>query len=488
MIQTKTYERKIQTKSNSLAVIIAKIYIFCLTIKMIAPFKSLGSIVGSVALSFDVIPHALGILILLVEKNGKISFYEDDEGTTLLYFIKMVIWFTISSIIMAVIIQQSYGNMGNESAYSGILGMILYWTQYALILFYNYHVFRLLSMAELEKVLMAEVVFLLIIGYFQMAVMLFGGPLNRIYDNIDFLDVLNDSNNLPKLSLTGSEGAYTGYIIGTLVIPFIYARKLAYKSNRSIILLVLLWLPLIYMSFSSVAYISFVLITVSYLYLYFKTRGLGKSLIISTVLIILVGLIIVLFGEKLLNLLPEEISSNIQYILIEKIQDNSNGSTVLRSIAFYYNWGAFTEYPLLGVGNGLQGYFLEKYLPDSFKTVKGVDASGLLKAWTSGISNGSSFWPSILSGYGLVGVILIAFYIIKCERILRNKKNELDTMYYMYRLSLIGIIFAGVATDFVAKYYIWFIISIPLMPNLLNQNTFNMSLNQQSSIRKYLRS
>lgn len=487
MMYTHTKGTLIQSGRNDLAITVAKIYIFCLTFKMIAPLRFLESIVGSVVLSFDVVPHFLGILIILIEKNGNIRLCEDGEAETLLYFFKMVVWFIISSIIMAVIIQQSYGNMGNESAYKGIMGMILYWLQYALILFYNYHLFKLLTISELEKILKAEVILLMAIGYLQMAVMIIGGQIARIYDKLDFLDILNDSNNLPKLSLTGSEGAYTGYIIGTFVLPFIYARNLAKKNKRSIFVHIFLWLPIIYMSFSSGAYILCVLISIGYLFFFVKTRGISKSIIIAIGLIILVGFVILFFGNDILNVLPSDISNNIRYLLFEKIQDNDNGSTVLRSIPFYYNWGAFTEYPFIGVGNGLQGYFLEKYLPASMAVVKGVDTAGLMKRWTSGISNGSLFWPSILSGYGLVGVLLVIIYIIKSERLLRTKKEELGTMYYMYRLSLIGIIFAGFATDFVAKYYVWFAISLPLIP-VLDKNTLcDDKENKKVSKYRYLR-
>ena len=183
----------------------------------------------------------------------------------------------------------------------------------------------------------------------------------------------------------------------------------------------------------------------------------------------MVGLFLMLFGNEIIDMLPEKISNNIKYLLFEKIQDSNNGSTVWRSVPLYYNWGAFTEYPLIGVGNGLQGYFLEKYFPDAMRTVKGVDAVGLLKNWTSGVSNGALFWPSILSGYGIIGVFLVLIYIVKSERLIRKKMKALGTLYYMYRLSIFAIIFAGFATDFVAKYYIWFAISIPLIP-VANQN------------------
>lgn len=448
---------------NSLAVFIAKLYIVCLTYKMIAPLNFLESIIGAAAISFDLIPHVLGLLLVIIENKGMLSLDMSDEGSLLTYFFKMTIWFNISSFIMAVFMQSIYGSLGNENAFHGIIGMILYWTQYAFIMFYNYHVFKILTITEIENALKLELLILMSIGYFQMVVMLAGGSVGVIYDRLDILNVLNNANQLPKLPLTGMEGAYAGYIMGTLVFPFLYALDLSGRAKGGVLFYVLPWLPLVYMTFSSAAYILFIVITLGYAYFYIKTRGFSRSIITVLAIFLAVAFLIVLFGNDILHLLPDTVSSNIRYLLFEKIQDTENGSTAMRSVPLHYNLGAFIEYPFLGVGNGLQGYFLEKYYPASMSTAKGVNGTLWLNKWTSGISNGALFWPSILSGYGIVGVIIVLNYILKSERLLRTKSEELGTMYYMYRLSMIGIIVEGFATDFVAKYYVWFAISIPLI-------------------------
>ena len=476
----------LHNQTNTFTEAIAKVYVFCLAFKMIAPMRFLESIVGSVALSFDVIPHAIGILLVLIDNNGFITF-ADEEGKTISFFFKMVFWFTLSSILMAIVIQNSYGNMGGESAYTGIMGMIIYWFQYAFILLYNYHVFKILNIRLIEKTLNAIVLFLMIIGYMQMAVMLLGNQIGYLYDKLDIFDILNDSNDLSKLPLTGPEGAYAGYIIGTLILPYIYARNLGSKTRKHTFLYILLWLPIIYMTFSSGAYILFFITTIGYIYYCVKTRGFSKNIAILLVVALFGSVIFVLFRDEIINALPEDMGVTIKYLLFEKIQDNDNGSTVLRSIPFYYNWGAFKEYPIIGVGNGLQGYFLEKYLPHSLSVVKGVNASKLIKQWTTGIANGSIFWPSIMSGYGIVGIILFAIYIYKNERLVRTKTVELDFMYYMYRLGILGIIFTGFATEFVAKYYVWFTISIPLMTVSKQDNLASVSNRDNNINHKYFR-
>ena len=85
----------LHNQTNTFTEAIAKVYVFCLAFKMIAPMRFLESIVGSVALSFDVIPHAIGILLVLIDNNGFITF-ADEEGKTISFFFKMVFWFTLS--------------------------------------------------------------------------------------------------------------------------------------------------------------------------------------------------------------------------------------------------------------------------------------------------------------------------------------------------------------------------------------------------------
>ena len=56
-----------------------------------------------------------------------------------------------------------------------------------------------------------------------------------------------------------------------------------------------------------------------------------------------------------------EMFEQIEYLLFEKATDSDNGSTVSRTVPLLVNWGAFMEHPIFGVGNGLQGYYYEKF-------------------------------------------------------------------------------------------------------------------------------
>ena len=461
-----------QKNRNDTAVMIGKMYLFCLTFNMIAPLKFLQSFVGAAANSFDFVLHVIGMMMIFFSEGGRFSLDNSEEADTVRYFIKMVAWFSFSSVIMAVVMQMIYGNYGSENAFQGIRGMLLYWFQFAMILVYNHYLFGILSIDEIERILKLQVIVLMFIGYFQMAVMAIGRPFANLYDYMNVLGVLNYSSKLPKLPLTGNEGAYAGYIMGILVFPFLYGVNLANKDRNSLLVYIVLWLPLVYMTYSSAAYILFTVTTLGYLFYYGRTRGLSKSIVSMVSLILIVGIFIIVFGNQMLRVLPKEISDNIQYIFLEKITDTENGSTVMRSVPLYINLGAFKEFPLLGVGNGCQGYFLEKYIPATMYTAKGLNAEKWLGKWTQGISNGAVFWPSILSGYGIVGTVLYARYIYLCEVLIRKKREKIGSMYYMYRLALAGILLAGFATDFVSRYYIWFAMSIPLIPQVTRDDRF----------------
>ena len=75
------------------------------------------------------------------------------------------------------------------------------------------------------------------------------------------------------------------------------------------------------------------------------------------IVIVLIAGVLILFE---IGLFGDEAIEQIEYLLLEKVTDTSNGSTTSRTVPLLVNWGAFTEFPIFGVGNGLQGYFSTK--------------------------------------------------------------------------------------------------------------------------------
>lgn len=465
---------------EKISIFVARIYLYLLPIKMISQLSLLRTYFGVCATYFDFFLHLIGLFLLAINSKGIIHIRNDKASKLFHYFVIMIVSFNLSSVIMAVIIQHKYGNIGNESAFDGIAGMLIYFTQYALILFYNKEIFKKMSIDEIIKIINRVVMFLFILGYIQIIVINFGGIFAIIYDKMDLLNVLSDSD-MSKLCLTGSEGAAAGTIIATFILPFILSRIFVEKKKNTYFLFLLGWLPIIYFTNSSTAYIGAAIDFIIFAFLYFKKyyRNL-KSLLILT-LILTIGTAIFAISPAIKYFDQTGVQEQIEYLLFSKATDKSNGSTVSRTVPLLVNWGAFLEYPLLGVGNGNQGYFYEKYFPSYAYSAKGSDVFVFLERSKSQISNGAVFFPSILSGYGLFGTILFFLFILKSAKLVYQNKNKLGSFYFMFYISLLAIFVSGFQGDYYGNYFIWFLFSIPFLSTCKTEQEVDSSTIQEGA-------
>ena len=459
----------IESSRNNRESLIAKIYFLTIVVRMISQLSFISGFIGSAADYLAIIPHFFGILLVIRRTRWTVRFDNNEEGNLLSLFLKMVLWFSANSVVMATVMQITRGSLGGETAFEGIAGMLIYWMQYFFILYYNYEAFKILKKDELYKLLKIINVGLLILGYIQIGVTLLGGAFARIYDAIDVFDILCDSGTY-KLALTGFEGANAGYMMSMIVFPFLYANIV---NKRTGFISVILWLPILYYTHSSTAWLLFIIETATFiilfLILYFHNiKG-------STIIWIAFSLCLLIptvnhFQTNDSFMGSDTIKEELQYLVVDRLSDTDNGSNELRKIPIQVDLGAFSEYPIFGVGNGCQGYFYEKYFPRSLFNTKGVNAVYYFDKFTNEQSTGALFWLGTLSGYGIVGGLLLLVFFYKCI-LLMIKKHKRNPFYScMYFIALPGTLFAGMLTDFVAKYFVWLIFSLPLMLDTLSDN------------------
>lgn len=445
-------------KISSLEKSIAKLYIFFLPIRLFSQLDFLKSILNVAANYMAIVFHIFGLLAWLLNENFTFRLNNKKNGELFKEFAWLIVYLNGSSIIMACVIQLIHGSYAGETAFSGIAGILIYFFQFLLMILYNIRVFTVLNKKEIKKALHTLCVALLGLGYIQVAVM--NGIGGTIYDRLDIFDVLYNSN-MPKLCLTVSEGASAGCLIGVLVVPFLLSEIMEGNYKWAIIELVL-WLIPLFFTYSSTAYILFAINIAVFLLLSLRyKKGNGSwiywGLIIFTVIIVFV----ILLGTGLLS---SGAMADIRYLLFEKATDGENGSTVSRSIPLITNWGAFTEYPIFGVGNGLQGYFYVKYFPDWAFHVAGSDVLEFYERSKYGIANGGVFIPSLLSGYGIVGCIVIISFIWKALKLNKERKEQNGSFYYMCIMGMIGFLVAGFQGNLFGVYYAWFVLSLFFIP------------------------
>lgn len=449
---------KVNTSNNIIIErIVAELYLLSLPFRQIKKLTFLSSIVGACAEWLPFLFHCIGLILWAFSDAGQLRIDVKKRKLINSAFLLMV-YLNISSIIMAGIIQSTYGNQGTENAFQGIIGMCLYFTQYFFMFIYSYRVFKILDVARIETIIGWCCRLLLFIALLQILVM--NGIGAQIYDKINFLGILSDSGHLPKLRLTGTEGASAGGIIAIFVLPFLFSKVI--MGKKKYIVELLLWLVPIYYTYSTTAYLLVVTSIITFILLFIThTHDLAKG--IKTLFIISIVIVMIFVILTNTGILGEQQTNKIEYLLLEKAVDMDNGSTVSRTIPLYVNWGAFTEYPILGVGNGLQGYFYEKYFPQWAFSAKGSDADVYLDRSRQGISNGGLFFPGLLSGYGIVGCILILVFIWRCFQENKNTKAYSGLFYYSCIIAFISFIVMGFQGDAYGQYYAWFMISIPFM-------------------------
>jgi len=452
----------ISQRSLNIQKAIAQAYIFLLTFRMISPLSGLAQILHGAGNYFDVILHILGLVLAVVSQGGKLGVGDKKTSSLLKTLSLSVFWFCISSIIMACVIQSIYGSYAGETAFSGIVGQLVYYVQYVLIVVYNIFVFSILSKDEIDKVLGASCVFLLVLGYYQLLMFVFGGVFTSIGRSIDVLGVLFPVDRMLKLSLTATEGAKAGGVFAILVLPYLLAK--ATVSERPIMYYIqaFLWIPVVVFMRSAAAYLMVFAVVIFYLiFLLREGAKQWKRFYALSLSVFIVGLFVFLF-------LPESVIArlfnmdDISYLVFKKVLDSKNGSTILRIAPLIINWKTFLRFPIMGVGNGLQGYFYTEFFPQ-----QGLRVAGVLEFYNTALTtiiNGALFFPSILSGYGIVGVFVLLSYVRKMIITFKEKAEHLGIFAYMFRFAAIAIIVHGFQTEFAGSYFIWFVLSIPFMP------------------------
>ncbi len=434
----------------------AKIYLFLLPFHMISQFDFFIKIFGVCASYTAFIFHVLGLFFWFLSSKGKFNLGSEKNEILFKYATLLLLYLILSSIVMACVIQLRFGNHGHESAFRGVLGQIIYFIQYWLIFLYSIRIFQLFDIDEVLSILLKVCNFLLILGYFQ--VLVINGIGKSLYEKLNIFDIFVDPT-IRKLSLTETEGASCGIVLGIFVFPILMAQilngKLKYLFNLA------LWVVPLYYSNSSTAYIVCFIDLIVFFLMVIINKKIPKAFKIC--LGCGLGIVVILIVFILTGFIQGESVDKIKYLIINKIKDDTNASSVTRRIPYYINWGAFKEYPVFGVGNGLQGYFYKKYFPDWAYSAANYEALIKLQQSETEIFNGALFIPSLLSGYGVVGCLFVLLFIKEVFFFIKKHKEEIGVAYNMFLIAFIAFIVNGMQGEVSGVYLVWFMMSLPLI-------------------------
>lgn len=446
----------VNINKNKVLKYIFKIYILLFPFTM---FMGGYSIWNSIGNSYSIIFQLIGLIVILFSlKDKRIKI-----NTFMKYIFIMVFILNISSIIMSMLLNSKLGVLYGETTYNTMLGNIVYYSQLAVIFYYNFYVYNTLKINEIKKIFDFIVIFIIILGYMQIIIIYFP-QISKIYDFFNLGNIIRDSSYIlaiNRIPLTCVEPASCGVLLGVLIIPYILSCTLIKnKTNKYYILLILI-IPIAYWTKSSTVYIAiFINFFIYIIICIIKKKNLYKLLILSYIVIILIfsNIFIISCFNSNENI---GVFETIKYYLVEKVNSDENLSTIHRKSTVINNLKIFKKYPLLGVGNGNQGFYYNENLPQfAYKSPETMK----FYYGEKGVVSGGAFFTAFLSGYGTLGVVLIIIFIKKSINIISIIKNKLNGLQYMYFMGSITFLFLStISADIVGDYITIFVLSVPLI-------------------------
>lgn len=404
----------------------------------------------------------IGLILIFLDifrkRQFKISFL-------IKYIFFMIIVMNISSIIMSTILYDKFGSLWGETTFRASIGDIIYYTFIGVIIFYNYYCSKLVTKKDIEKVFIIIAKILIVIGYIQILafsnIPIISNLYNKVAEITGLLSNLNEISNYGRITITGTEPGSSSLFLGLLLLPYLFSKLI--EGKREYNKYIILFLPIIYFTKSSTMYILFIINITIYLYFLIKkykvhNKLAKKLLLLMAIIVITIAATIGISYYSNHNL---QILKTINYFLVEKINDKDNLSTAMRMSVTINDTKCFLRYPVLGIGNGNQGFHYNEHIPEWIRSSGSMEVMDALNGEQK-VVNGGPFLMAFLSGYGILGIVLLLIYIKKSNQKMKLKKEEMGFFYYMYYIAIISFAIGSIVGFSLIENNIGsFIISIP---------------------------
>lgn len=340
---------------------------------------------------------------------------------------KLTLFQSVYSFIMAAILFVPLGPLNGENTIRACIGMIIFGIVVLMHLSYNVYAFsRLITWNQAEKIFYRSIYVLLFVGYLQLATICIGGPFASVYHALGIVFFL--TSDLDRgVQFFGSEASAVATLF-IFVVPYLLMKVLNTKSynllkNKDLLLLVM-FVPLFITSNSSSVLLSMVMVAAVFICMFFRYHLFYKlcllgSFVIGLILALAYGLGDITFQGK------SNDQDDLEYILLGKITDTENHSTMMRSSSIVNDMRIFFKYPLTGVGDGLQGYWYNENLPMIYLASSEVD--DVVRGKNGIADGGGAYFPLMLSAYGLIGICFLITCLGGYKQYMIPKKNEKNT-------------------------------------------------------------
>ena len=445
--------KKLLTASYVLFIILLPFQLF----PFLSSFKLFFSRNASINNCFFVL--MIGLLLLIIQMRGVIRF----RGSLTVVALRLPILLVLLSLFTSTVLLPVLGELYGKNALSASFSKSVYYLLIALTFYYNAYLFEYLTADRIARILNFLCWFNLLIGAFQLLMIYVIPTLGSIYDALDFFNILEDSTYLiyyKRVCLTCSEPSIMGMSVGVLLLPYAMAQFLHQRRNLKYLFFIVALTAISFFSFSSSVYITIVM---NYLvFLFFLFKGSKSAYIL---IFIFTGLVVILSAFSFGLLDDSYIGDQLSFLLLEKTTDMNNLSTGYRFTTVINDIACFLRYPLSGIGNGNQGFLynetmLSSMVSDSvrvnYQTVAAMDGK-------LGLISGGAFVPSFISGYGIIGVLLLSDFVIRCVRTVRRKREEMGYLFEYYCIGALSYLAMGtVAISIEGNFMALFVLSLPL--------------------------
>ncbi|BBI31790.1 O-antigen ligase family protein [Cohnella abietis] len=425
------------------------------TYLLLLPFNSglLRESLHSLSSSVSFIPHLLGIGLMAILIYSKKREYRPSDIVKKMIIIILLL--NLSSLIMAIIQFKDLGTVFGRNTIVAATPHIMYYLQIMLAIVYNDYILNQIEIKKVLRVILTSFSVVLAIGYVQILSILSGGGIaNSILELLGRLFFTDEVYvaRAAKLNLMTPEASTAGAQMAVFIFPLLLALIKHKKMNRVYgIGLLLAYIPIIIFNNSSSGLLGIMICLFCFLFLI----SYRKKINIWNVRIMLLLTVLLVF---LINFDTIKHSDFMERTFLKAV-DTENLSTLHRTTSIYTNMQSLKEYPIMGVGNGIQGFYYMKYFPNwGFQSQESTE----LYYGEAGWPGSGAFVFTYLSAYGAVGLLLLCYAIYLINRNLRKFKNT--SYHYIYDFAFIasiGLLFQAYSTlDIIGNFYVIFIISI----------------------------
>lgn len=345
-------------------------------------------------------------LFSLLSKPGIRIF---SKGTS--KWLRLALFMIAYTTMCAFIAQLTWGDINGDSPTKVISHRVFFVGTFLCTISYNYYCFKnFISFRDLIPILKVQSVILLFVGLMQYFALSGVGIALALTEVLSRIFCIRGPEYLlavdKGITLFGNEPSSVA-ILCLWIIPFIFFY--AYYTRRKIyILQAFLWAFLFFNSGSSSNLISFLTMVLCLIFVILG-RQIPKIMYIGAFFIGLAMAIVYAHGD-LGRVEVQGERNEISYIIYGKLFDvSNNGSTAVRASTVANNIKVFEEFPFTGIGDGLQGYRFNQNAPDWVR--ENIYTQEMLSGEMGLIGGGGSFFAAYLSGYGLLGIIVLCMFI-----------------------------------------------------------------------------